>query len=124
MALEVRTIGQTQFAKLEAKLGLTSEELQLAVNEIKKLNPKPANAAPDNSRPTEYVIPDFIVTAENGEVELIINSKHAPDLFISNSFKETLQHFKSFYENVGYPISVARGAYWLGRSYKKVKNKK
>lgn len=83
------------FNKLEAKLGLSSESLQLAVNEIKKLNPKPANAAPDNSRPTEYVIPDFIVTAENGEVELVINSKHAPDLFISNSFKETLQHFKS-----------------------------
>jgi len=35
-----------------------------------------------------------------------------------------LQHFKSFYQNVGYPISLARGAYWLGLSYKKIKNKK
>lgn len=83
------------FEKLENKLGLTPGELQAAVNEIKKLNPKPSNAAPDNSRPTEYVIPDFIVTVDNGEIELTINSKHAPDLFISNSFKETLQHYKS-----------------------------
>ena len=29
-------------------------------------------------------------------------------------------HFKNFYDNVGYPISVARGAYWLGKSYKKL----
>ena len=27
-------------------------------------------------------------------------------------------HFENFYNNVGYPISVARGAYWLGRTYK------
>ena len=61
------------FDKLEAKLGLTSEELQLAVNEIKKLNPKPANAAPDNSRPTEYVIPDFIDNMADGYLYLIRN---------------------------------------------------
>ena len=29
-------------------------------------------------------------------------------------------HFENFYDNVGYPISVARGAYWLGRTYKKL----
>ena len=34
-----------------------------------------------------------------------------------------LQHFKNFYKNVGYPISLARGAYWIGRTYKKIKNK-
>ena len=33
------------------------------------------------------------------------------------------QHFHNFYENVGYPISLARGAYWLGRSYEKLKDK-
>ncbi len=33
-----------------------------------------------------------------------------------------LEHFKNFYNNVGYPISLSRGAYWLGRTYKKIKN--
>ena len=28
-------------------------------------------------------------------------------------------HFKNFYENVSYPISLSRGAYWLGRAYEK-----
>jgi len=34
-----------------------------------------------------------------------------------------LQHFHNFYNNVGYPISLARGGYWLGTAYKKIKNK-
>ncbi len=29
-------------------------------------------------------------------------------------------HFENFYNNVGYPISLSRGAYWLGRSYDKI----
>jgi len=33
-----------------------------------------------------------------------------------------LQHFKNFYNNVGYPISLSRGAYWIGRSYKTLGN--
>ena len=32
-------------------------------------------------------------------------------------------HFIKFYNNVGYPISLSRGAYWLGRTYEKLNNK-
>jgi len=32
-------------------------------------------------------------------------------------------HFKNFYDNVGYPISTSRGAYWLGRTYEKLGNR-
>ncbi len=35
-----------------------------------------------------------------------------------------LQHFKNFYKNVGYPISLSRGSYWIGRTYKKIGNDK
>jgi len=35
-----------------------------------------------------------------------------------------IDHFNSFYQNVGYPISLSRGAYWLGRSYEKIGDKK
>ncbi len=31
-------------------------------------------------------------------------------------------HFIKFYNNVGYPISLSRGAYWLGRTFEKLKN--
>ena len=32
-------------------------------------------------------------------------------------------HFIKFYENVTYPISLSRGAYWLGRTYEKLNDK-
>ncbi len=32
------------------------------------------------------------------------------------------EHFKNFYENVGYPISLSRGAYWLARAYEEMNN--
>ena len=32
-------------------------------------------------------------------------------------------HFENFYNNVTYPISTSRGAYWLGRAYEKLGNK-
>ena len=34
-----------------------------------------------------------------------------------------IDHFNNFYQNVGYPISLSRGAYWLGRSYEKIGDK-
>ena len=33
-----------------------------------------------------------------------------------------LQHFKNFYNNVGYPISLSRGSYWIGQTYKSLNN--
>ena len=33
-----------------------------------------------------------------------------------------INHFKNFYKNVGYPISLARGAFWLGLAYEKNNN--
>ena len=32
-------------------------------------------------------------------------------------------HFKNFYENISYPISLSRGAYWLGKAYEKIGEK-
>ncbi len=32
-------------------------------------------------------------------------------------------HFHNFYNNVSYPISTSRGAFWLGRTYEKLGNK-
>ena len=34
-----------------------------------------------------------------------------------------IDHFNNFYQNVGYPISLSRGAYWLGRAYEKIGDK-
>ncbi len=39
-----------------------------------------------------------------------------------NKNELAIKHFENFYENVGYPISLARGAFWLGLAYEKINN--
>jgi soluble lytic murein transglycosylase len=39
-----------------------------------------------------------------------------------NAPEYAINHFENFYNNVGYPISLARGAYWLGATYKTLGN--
>ena len=34
-----------------------------------------------------------------------------------------IDHFRNFYNNVSYPISLSRGAYWLGKSYENIGDK-
>ena len=36
-----------------------------------------------------------------------------------NKNELAISHFENFYKNVGYPISLARGAFWLGLAYEK-----
>ena len=43
-------------------------------------------------------------------------------LVFLNDPNMALQHFKNFYNNVGYPISLSRGAYWIARTYRIMKN--
>ncbi len=40
-----------------------------------------------------------------------------------NSPEYAISHFQNFYNNVSYPISLARGAYWLGQSYENLDEK-
>jgi soluble lytic murein transglycosylase len=39
-----------------------------------------------------------------------------------NKSELAINHFENFYKNVGYPISLARGAYWLGLAHEKSNN--
>ena len=41
-----------------------------------------------------------------------------------NNPKLSINHFENFYKNVGYPISIARGAYWLGLAYETIGDEK
>jgi RNA polymerase sigma-54 factor len=84
------------YTKLEHALGLESEDLKSVIDEILKLNPKPGSSynGGNNSKIHQYIIPDFTVKNEIGELELHLNMRNAPDLKVSNSFKEMYQGYK------------------------------
>ncbi|MFT4758884.1 MAG: RNA polymerase sigma-54 factor [Paraglaciecola sp.] len=83
------------YQKLQRGLSITEEQLKDAVDEILKCNPKPASGFTDTStRNTHYVVPDFIIVNRDGELELTLNSRNAPDLRINEHYKDMLKAYK------------------------------
>lgn len=82
------------YDKIIKKLNLADEEeLKDAINLITKLNPKPGGAATGIAK-TQYLIPDFILTNNNGKLELTLNSKNAPELKISRSYSDMIDAYE------------------------------
>ncbi len=77
------------YSKLTKQMGLTEEELKDAIDEILKLNPRPGGSVQGRD-PNHYIIPDFIIKNNNGELEVNLNARNAPDLRVSGSFHEML----------------------------------
>jgi RNA polymerase sigma-54 factor len=83
------------FIKLKKTYNLSDYELKDIIDEVIKLNPKPATGIEVvRADRTQYIIPDFIITNRDGELELTLNSKNAPDLKISDHFAEMLLGYK------------------------------
>jgi RNA polymerase sigma-54 factor len=81
------------FDKIKKKLNIEDEEaLKDAMTAITKLNPKPGSSS-DGMVKTQYLMPDFILTNNNGKLELTLNSKNAPELRISRSYRDMLDAY-------------------------------
>ncbi|NEM96219.1 RNA polymerase factor sigma-54 [Pontibacter burrus] len=76
------------YQKIQSKFGVTEDALKKAIDLITKLNPKPGGSGAGSTR-IQYIIPDFILTNNNnGQLELSLNSRNAPDLRISRSYAD------------------------------------
>ncbi len=81
------------YDKILKKTGISEEDLKDVINEILKLNPKPGSSLNDNARTNQYIIPDFIITNNDGELELNLNSKNTPELRLNKLYTEMLENF-------------------------------
>jgi RNA polymerase sigma-54 factor len=81
------------YDRILKKLELTEEQLKDAIKEILKLNPKPGNSQNDSTKNTQHITPDFILTNNEGSLELYLNSRNAPELKVSRTYQEMLDHY-------------------------------
>lgn len=81
------------YSKINTKLEITDDDLKAAIEEITKLNPKPGNSANDSAKPIEHVVPDYILNVEDGEFDLSLNQRNAPDLKVSRQYAEMMDHY-------------------------------
>jgi RNA polymerase sigma-54 factor len=81
------------YEKIQRAMNLDDEGIKEVINQIIKLNPKPGGQVGETNRLQSYVIPDFFVLNNNGKLEVTLNSKNAPDLRISEGYRDMLKDY-------------------------------
>ena len=81
------------YEKLIEKHNIDEKTLKSIIELISKLNPKPGGNLTNEFRKNQ-IIPDFILTVENGKLEVNLNNRNAPELHISPNYKEMLEGYK------------------------------
>ena len=81
------------YIKLIEKYNIDEETLKSIIELISKLNPKPGGNLTNEFRKNQ-IIPDFILTVENGKIEVNLNKRNAPELHVSPNYKEMLEGYK------------------------------
>lgn len=82
------------YEKIITKLNINESELKESIKEIEKLNPKPGSAFSEPSKINSSIIPDFTIEIIDDQLVLNLNSRNAPDLYISNDYKNMLSGYK------------------------------
>ena len=82
------------YKKIILKLGISENELKNAIKEIEKLNPKPGSAFSESTKINSTIIPDFTIEIIDNKLNLTLNSRNAPDLYVSNEYKNMLSGYQ------------------------------
>jgi len=82
------------YTKLLQKFHISEEELKEAIKQVEKLNPKPGGSFVGSNKIAEQIVPDFTIRIVEGELELTLNSRNAPELHISNEYNNLLKGYK------------------------------
>jgi len=82
------------YEKIQKSLGVTDEQFKSIIQTIIKLNPRPGGNIGTEKSGDTFVIPDFFVVNLNGVLEITLNSKNAPDLRISEGYREMLRDYE------------------------------
>ncbi|MEC8636550.1 MAG: RNA polymerase factor sigma-54 [Bacteroidota bacterium] len=80
------------YQKLQDRFHLTEDELRVVFDEIAKLNPKPGGALSESNQ-NNHIVPDFLMTIENGNLKVVLNRRNVPELRISKNYKEMLSGY-------------------------------
>ena len=81
------------YDKITQKFDITNDELKLAVEEIEKLNPKPGSSFSGDLTAVEQIVPDFTIKISDGNLDLSLNARNAPDLHVSREYDNMLKGY-------------------------------
>ena len=81
------------YDKIQRGLNISEDEFRDVIKQIVKLNPKPGGHVGGTGKGEGYVVPDFFIYNNAGSLELTLNSRNAPDLRISDGYRDMLKDY-------------------------------
>ena len=81
------------YEKIQRGLNLSDDELKEVMVQITRLNPKPGGNVGEVNKAESYIVPDFFIFNNGGKLELTLNSKNAPELRISEGYRDMLRDY-------------------------------
>ena len=82
------------YKKLIEKFNISEDQLKLVNQEISKLNPKPGSSYAGNNKIAEQIVPDFTIRILDGELDLTLNARNAPELHVSKEYNNMLKGYQ------------------------------
>ena len=83
------------YRKLMQRFDLTDDQLRDAIEEITKLNPKPGSTGSLGGAGATVVVSDFTLTIDDGEINISLNGRNAPDLKVSRQYANMIHDYQS-----------------------------
>src|SRR5882724_9984766 len=81
------------YEKIQRGLNLDDDQLKEVMQQIIRLNPKPGGNVGEINKAESYVVPDFFIFNNSGKLELTLNSRNAPELRISEGYRDMLKEY-------------------------------
>ena len=97
------TIVQKHFSQLTNKhysslmtvLKVDEARLNRALAVIRRLNPKPGWGREEENKGAHYIIPDFIVSREGGQLNFTLSDRNRPPLKLNSEYTEMMQQLSN-----------------------------
>jgi RNA polymerase sigma-54 factor len=101
-----------RWSDVARKVGVTTADVQLAADDVAKLNPKPGLA--QSGKQDHYVIPDLVVEKIDGQYMVFVNDGGLPRLKLSRVYQDIARDKKKFEgENKDFITNRLNAAQWL-----------
>ena len=81
------------YEKIQRGLNLNDDQLKEVMQQIIRLSPKPGGNVVELNKAENYVVPDFFIINNGGKLELTLNSRNAPELRISEGYRDMLKDY-------------------------------
>lgn len=81
------------YEKIQRGLNMDDDQLREVMQQIIRLSPKPGGNVGEINKAESFVVPDFFIYNNAGKLELTLNSRNAPELRISEGYRDMLKEY-------------------------------